>query len=81
MSTKWKFAGTVVRTEPGGFGVIHFDKPVGPSGNTHGIISSSTGTSTVTFTNLKPGVRINGFADADSHQLATIRTFTIDTNK
>jgi hypothetical protein len=30
MGTKVEFAGTVVRAEPGGFGIVHFDKPIGP---------------------------------------------------
>lgn len=72
MGTKVNFAGTVVRTEPGGFGVIHFDNPVGPSANTHGIVSSSSGTVTVTFSKLRPGVRVVGTADVDEHDVATV---------
>jgi hypothetical protein len=59
------FQGTVVRAEPDGFVVIHFDHPIGS--NTHGIISSSTGTSTstdtaFTLTTLSPHVRVSGTA-------------------
>jgi hypothetical protein len=79
MGAKVQFAGTVVRTEPGGFGVIQFDQPVGPSANTHGIVSSSSGTTTSNFINLKPGLRVKGTAEADEHELATITTVTIDT--
>ena len=80
MGTKVQFAGTVVRTEPGGFGIIQFDQPIGPMSNTHGIISSSSGTSTGAFSKLKPGVRVVGTAEADDHQLATVKTVQVDPN-
>ena len=78
MSAKVQFAGTVVRAEPGGFGIIHFDQPIGPMANTHGIVSRSVGTSTGTFSKLKPGVRVVGTAEADEHQLASVTTVVID---
>jgi hypothetical protein len=78
MSDKVQFAGTVVRTEPGGFGIVHFDEPVGPSANTYGIVSSSRGTSALTFSRLKPGVRVTGTAEADDHELATITAVAVD---
>jgi hypothetical protein len=72
------FAGTIIRTEPGGFGIIHFDHPLGPgTANAYGIISSSSGTSTSSYVSvyeqLKPGVRVSGLADADNqHDWATV---------
>jgi hypothetical protein len=30
MGTKVEFAGTVVRAEHGGCGIVHIDKPIGP---------------------------------------------------
>lgn len=78
MSGKIPFAGKLVRMEPGGFEIVEFDFPVGPAANSHGIISTSTGTSVPTLTTLKPGLRISGIAEADNdHQLAAIETFTI----
>lgn len=73
------FAGTIVRTEPGGFGIIRFDYPLGPGrANSYGIISNSTGTSTASYVSiydrLKPGVRVSGLAEADSqHEWAKIK--------
>jgi hypothetical protein len=78
MGTKVKFAGKVVRAEPGGFGVIHFDEPVGPSGNTHGIVSSSSGTSTATFSKLKPGTRVVGTADVDERDVASVTEVAVN---
>jgi hypothetical protein len=77
----YPFSGTVVRTEPGGFGIIHFDKPLGPgAANAYGIMSSSSGTSTSTYISLdrlKPGVRVVGKAEADTqHDWATITIIT-----
>jgi hypothetical protein len=77
MSEKIKFEGTVIRTELGGFAIVHFDSPIGPAANTHGIISSSTGTSVPNYSALKPRVRVLGWAEADSeHQLATISSIS-----
>jgi hypothetical protein len=79
MGTKVEFAGTVVRAEPGGFGIVHFDKPIGPEANTHGIISSSVGTSTGASLKLEPGARVVGTAETDERQLATITA--VDTGR
>jgi len=84
VSEKVAFTGEVIRTEPGGFGVIRFDNPVGPSANNYGIVSTSTGTSTtttITFPDLKPGVKVFGIAEADERQLATVTNVTINTEK
>ncbi len=79
MSDRIPFAGTIVRTEPGGFGIIHFDEPLGPCSNSYGIISSSTGTNVPTFTALRRGARVRGMAEADSrHELANVATFVIE---
>jgi len=42
-----KFDGTVVRVERDGFGIVKFDHPIGPSANTIGLVSSSTGTTVI----------------------------------
>ncbi|MBS0248805.1 MAG: hypothetical protein JSR61_19475 [Proteobacteria bacterium] len=78
MDQKLPFAGTVVRAEPDGFAIIEFDSPVGPSANTHGLISSSTGTASVPYFDLKPGVHVRGLAEASQHDLATIKTIQVD---
>jgi hypothetical protein len=39
MADQLRFAGTVVRVEADGFGIIKFDQPIGRSGNTIGIFS------------------------------------------
>lgn len=78
MSDKIPFDGTVIRMEPGGFGIIHFDQPLGVSANNYGIISRSNGTSLPSFGILRPGVRVRGTAQADSqHELATVETLVI----
>jgi hypothetical protein len=78
MSDKIAFAGTVVRTEADGFAIIEFDIPVGPSANNFGLISSSTGTATVPFFDLKPGVHVSGTAEAGESDLAAIKTVRVD---
>ncbi len=69
------FRGTVVRIEPSGFGVVTFDHPLA-SGNTHGIISTTTITSTNDYLNLAPGVHVTGEArlESDPKKLAPITT-------
>lgn len=78
MTDKIPFAGTVVRTEPDGFTIIQFDAPVGPSANNFGLISSSTGTATFTFFDLKPGVHVTGTAEAGESDLAAVKTVRVD---
>jgi hypothetical protein len=76
MADQFKFAGTVVRVEADGFGIIKFDRPSGPSGNTLGIFSSST-SSSLPFSTLRPGVHVAGTAEPDKRDAAAIRTLTV----
>jgi hypothetical protein len=77
MSQQLPFAGTIVRSEADGFTIIRFDAPVGPSANNFGLISSSTGTATLTF-DLKPGIHVTGTAEAGERDLAAIKTIRAD---
>ena len=77
MGEKFRFAGTVVRVEPDGFGIIRFDEPVGPSANTFGIFSNSTGT-VVRFDDIKAGVHVTGMAEANERDLAAVKTVVVD---
>ena len=72
---KTNFTGTVLRIEPSGFGVIEFDRPIGPSANTHGIFSSVLG-STMPYVNLQPGLHVSGEAEPadDERKVAVIKT-------
>jgi hypothetical protein len=76
---KVTFTGTVVRTEPGGFGIVQFDKPVGPSGNTYGVVSVSSGTATsgFTITQLREGERVYGTVEADDREVAAVKIISI----
>lgn len=74
MADQFKFAGTVVRVEADGFGIIKFDNP-SPSGNTFGVFSSST-SSTLPFNTLRPGLHVAGTAEPDKRDAAAIRTIT-----
>jgi hypothetical protein len=76
MAEELKFEGTVLRIEADGFGIIQFDRAIGPSGNTFGIFSSSS-SSTLPFSALRPGVHVAGTAEADEHEAAAIRTITL----
>jgi hypothetical protein len=76
MAYNLKFAGTVVRVEADGFGIIKFDHPIGPSGNTFGVFSSST-SSTLPFNTLRPGLHVAGTAEPDKGDAAAIRTLRI----
>jgi hypothetical protein len=75
---KQNFKGTVLRIEPNGFGIIQFDVPIGPSANTHGVFSTTLG-STAPYKELKPGVHVTGQAkpEADARKLATVETLKI----
>jgi hypothetical protein len=77
MGANLKFAGTVLRVELDGFAIVKFDEPVGPSANTHGLISISTGTASVPFAHLRPGIHVVGTAEADEHDLASIKTIRV----
>jgi uncharacterized protein YjbJ (UPF0337 family) len=68
-----EYVGRVVRVEPDGFGIIEFDGPIGVSGNTHGVISSST-SSVVPLGELRPGVHVKGTAESDPQEVASIKT-------
>jgi hypothetical protein len=78
-----KFSGKVLRFEPDGFGLIQFDQPIGPSANTHGLISNSTGTTVLggaAIQILKPGVRVTGLAEADEHDVAKVKSVAIESH-
>lgn len=77
MSNNLPFAGTVVRIERDGFGIVRFDQPVGPSANTHGVFSASL-SSSLPFRQLKPGVHVTGTAEADDRDLAAVKTLTVE---
>jgi hypothetical protein len=72
------FTGTVLRIEPDGFGVVEFDHPIGPQANTHGIFSSTLG-STVPYRYLRPGVHVSGVAtvERNSHTAAAVKTLQV----
>jgi len=72
MADQFEFAGTVVRIEPDGFGIIKFDRPSGPSGNTFGVLSSST-SSSLPFGTLRPGVHVAGTAEPDQRDAAAVK--------
>ena len=76
MSDKLQFAGTVVRIEADGFGIIKFDSPIGPSANTFGVFSNST-SSVLPFRDLRPGVHVVGTAEADERDLAAVKTVQV----
>jgi hypothetical protein len=71
-----RFTGKVVRFEADGFGIIAFDHPIGPSSNALGIVTSST-TSISPLAALRPGVEVEGTAEADERNVASIKTFQI----
>jgi hypothetical protein len=77
MGARVKFSGEVVRIERDGFTVIHFDQPIGPSGNIYGLISSSTGTTSVPYSAITPGVKVTGIAEPSERDLASIKTITV----
>jgi hypothetical protein len=73
MAEELRFQGTVLRIEADGFGIIKFDHPIGPSGNTFGVVSSST-SSSQPLRDLRPGVHVVGTAEPDKRDAAAIRT-------
>lgn len=77
--SRFDFSGRVVRLEPDGFCLIRFDAPSGPSANTVGLISSSTGTivSSGAGYRLSPGAKVVGTAEPDPHEVATIKTLKL----
>lgn len=80
-----KFSGTVVRIERDGFGIVQFDKPIGPNANSSfGLISNSSGTvvfsgtgNVLPFAKLKEGVHVSGTAEADERDVATVKTVVV----
>jgi hypothetical protein len=70
------FTGMVVRIEADGFGIIKFDSAIGPSANTFGVVTTST-TAISSFSQLHPGVRVEGIAYADQRDVAAIKEFRI----
>ena len=79
------FSGTVLRIERDGFGIIKFDHPVGPSNNTHGLISNSSGTVVLSpaggmlqTETLAPGVHVTGTAETSERDVASVKTVIIE---
>ena len=75
MSDRFEFAGTVVRIEGDGFGVVRFDTP--HSANTHGYFSESTMTSVLPLANLKPGTHVFGTAVSSTSDFAMVKTIKV----
>jgi hypothetical protein len=73
---RFAFTGKVVRIEADGFGIVKFDQPIGPTSNDYGIVTSSS-TSTSPLAALGPGVQVEGTAEADERNVASIKTFQI----
>jgi hypothetical protein len=71
------FTGKVVRFEADGFGIIEFDRPIGPSSNSFGVVTTSTTFSVSPLTALRPGLEVKGMAEADERNVASIKTFEI----
>jgi hypothetical protein len=77
MADRRTFAGTVVRVEREGFGVVEFDQPLGA--NTHGIFSTSISEPAgVPYRELRKGMHVRGVAETDDKDLAAIKTLTIE---
>lgn len=69
-----KFSGTVLRIETDGFGIVAFDQPVGA--NTHGVFSTTI-SSTVPFSDLKPGVHVVGTAATSTSDFSAVKTLQV----
>ena len=71
------FTGVILRIEPNGFGVVKFDKPIGPSANTHGIFSSTLSSSSHRYViKLHEGSHVSGVAEtqSDPQKVAAVKT-------
>jgi hypothetical protein len=77
MAERVEFAGTVVRVERDGFGVVKFDRAIGASANTHGIFSTAVSEPDLPFSRLKPGIKVSGTAEPGDRDLATVKTVDI----
>jgi len=75
MSDKFEFAGTVIRVEGDGFGIVRFDAP--HSANTHGYFSVSTMDSVLPLANLKPGTHVFGTAESGTNDFAMVKTIKL----
>ena len=76
MGERVQFAGTVVRVERDGFGVVQFDKALGA--NTHGIFSRSISEPGLPFADLRKGVHVSGEAEVDEKDLAAIKNLRVE---
>ncbi len=76
MSDTLPFTGTIVRVELDGFGIVHFDEPIGAQANTHGVFSTTI-SSTLPYRDLRPGVHVSGEAEADERDLAAVKTLRV----
>jgi hypothetical protein len=71
-----EFTGKIVRFEADGFGIIEFDNPIGPSANAQGIVTSSS-TALSPLTSIRAGAKVEGTAEADERNFASIKTFKL----
>jgi hypothetical protein len=76
MSDTFTFAGTVVRVEGDGFGVVRFDEP--HSANTHGFFSASTMDVELPIAALKPGLHVVGTAESGNTEFAEVKTLQVE---
>ena len=76
MSDRFQFAGTVVRVEGDGFGVVRFDEP--HTANTHGFFSTTSVDEDLPLAFLKPGVHVVGIAELGKDEFAEVKTVRID---
>jgi hypothetical protein len=77
MAETHEFTGTIVRVEPDGFGIVHFNEPIGVQANTYGIFSTTIGSTVPYGPALKPGAQVAGTAEADQNDLAAVKTLQI----
>jgi hypothetical protein len=69
-----KFSGIVIRVEADGFGIVKFDEPVGA--NTHGVFSTTI-SSTLPFSDLRPGVHVVGTAVSYGSNLSAVKSLLV----
>lgn len=75
MSDKFDFAGTIVRVEGDGFGIVRFDTP--QTSSTHGYFSESTIVSSLPLDHLRPGTHVSGTAETGNADVAQVKTIKV----
>lgn len=77
-SAKLEFEGEIVRIEPDGFGVVRFDKAIGPKANTHGVFSPSQEGADIPYERIKPGMHVSGqVVVQDDRELGSIQKIEV----